>query len=137
MVSTRKTNYTPVAAPLNREEACQRTERKYIAPSPRARKRDNKVSRQTLAAREKLLDLACEDDDFTERYGARRARRAARPKGIDRRFLVSGIVKVVDLTGPTRVKTQYEIMKPRPPRRLRGATGRELQEKLLWQGQPS
>ena len=29
-----------------------------------------------------------------------------------------------------RVKTQYEIMKPRPPRRLRGATGRELQEKL-------
>ena len=71
MVSTRKTNYTPVAAPLNREEACQRTERKYIAPSPRARKRDNKVSRQTLAAREKLLDLACEDDDFTERYGGR------------------------------------------------------------------
>jgi hypothetical protein len=70
MFSTQKTN-TPVAAPLNREEACQRHQSKYTDPTPRARKHYQKVSRQTLAAQELLLDLACEDDEFTERYGGR------------------------------------------------------------------
>ena len=70
MISTRQN--TPVAAPLAApEDACQRAHTKYTQPIPRARKRDNKVSRQTLAAREVLLDLACEDDEFTERHGGR------------------------------------------------------------------
>ena len=70
MVSTQQT--TPVAAPLAApEHACQRAQAKYTAPDPRARKRDQAVSRQTQAAQQLILNWIHNNkpDDVIAKFG--------------------------------------------------------------------